>query len=346
MKRQFQGVRGKAFQKMGVYRREQIIRRLVPAALLIFAAGTGAFAPAGLKPSVSTQNAELRDDSSQMHAFSATSNKRGQQFGRGASSTTAVRMMFERMSEPLINALVTAQNESARLNLKDVDVECMLLGIVDHPQNVRVTLQKYGISFRQARATLEKMYKEIEGDTSSSSSSSSWGSMLNLNKKARDVDLPFANPLKRALTNSVKLADKMESETVNSEHVLLCLFDYNPATNKSETEEEGDLDFAVGAHAVILRMDSVDSDSFSKTEFCRTLIMDMKNPSNQSELVGVGGGGSETPTLNEIGIDMTEMARNYQLDPVFGRETEVYMSVRTLLRRRKNNPCLIGEPGE
>jgi len=42
---------------------------------------------------------------------------------------------------------------------------------------------------------------------------------------------------------------------------------------------------------------------------------------------------------------LTEQARENKLDRVYGRDEEIRMSIRTLVRRRKNNPCLIGEPG-
>ena len=43
--------------------------------------------------------------------------------------------------------------------------------------------------------------------------------------------------------------------------------------------------------------------------------------------------------------DLTEMARNGELDPVIGREEEIALIIQTLSRRKKNNPALIGEPG-
>jgi len=43
--------------------------------------------------------------------------------------------------------------------------------------------------------------------------------------------------------------------------------------------------------------------------------------------------------------DLTEMARNGNLDPVIGREDEIGLIIQTLSRRKKNNPALIGEPG-
>jgi ATP-dependent Clp protease ATP-binding subunit ClpC len=54
---------------------------------------------------------------------------------------------------------------------------------------------------------------------------------------------------------------------------------------------------------------------------------------------------SNTPTLDEYGRDLTELARNGQIDPVIGREAEIEQTVEVLSRRRKNNPVLIGEAG-
>ncbi len=50
-------------------------------------------------------------------------------------------------------------------------------------------------------------------------------------------------------------------------------------------------------------------------------------------------------SLERYGIDLTERARNGELDPVIGRDEEIRRAVQILLRRTKNNPVLIGEPG-
>lgn len=52
-----------------------------------------------------------------------------------------------------------------------------------------------------------------------------------------------------------------------------------------------------------------------------------------------------TPLLDKNGVDLTEKAAAGELDPVIGREKEEERVIRILLRRTKNNPCLIGEPG-
>jgi ATP-dependent Clp protease ATP-binding subunit ClpC len=61
------------------------------------------------------------------------------------------------------------------------------------------------------------------------------------------------------------------------------------------------------------------------------------NPSSRS--------GSRTPTLDQLGVDLTALARNGKLDPVWGRQTEIQRVIQILSRRNKNNPVLIGEPG-
>lgn len=54
---------------------------------------------------------------------------------------------------------------------------------------------------------------------------------------------------------------------------------------------------------------------------------------------------SKTPTLDEFGTNLTQLAEENRLDPVIGREKEIERVVEILGRRTKNNPVLIGEPG-
>jgi len=54
---------------------------------------------------------------------------------------------------------------------------------------------------------------------------------------------------------------------------------------------------------------------------------------------------SRTPSLDQLGIDLTAAARAGKLDPVIGRTNEIERIIQILSRRTKNNPALIGEPG-
>ncbi len=64
------------------------------------------------------------------------------------------------------------------------------------------------------------------------------------------------------------------------------------------------------------------------------------NPQVQTQTSGGGNG-----LLDEFGTNLTDMAKNDQLDPVIGRDKEIKRVIEILNRRSKNNPVLIGEPG-
>ncbi len=74
-----------------------------------------------------------------------------------------------------------------------------------------------------------------------------------------------------------------------------------------------------------------------------TRILSQSQP--QATAAGGGRSTSRTPTIDQLGIDLTQAARNNQLDPVIGRSNELERVVQILSRRTKNNPVLIGEPG-
>ncbi len=54
---------------------------------------------------------------------------------------------------------------------------------------------------------------------------------------------------------------------------------------------------------------------------------------------------SNTPTVDQLGTDLTALAESAKLDPVIGRKTEIERVIQILARRTKNNPALIGDPG-
>ncbi len=60
---------------------------------------------------------------------------------------------------------------------------------------------------------------------------------------------------------------------------------------------------------------------------------------------GSSRSGTRTPVLDQLGVDLTTLARSNKLDPVWGRQKEIQRVVQVLSRRTKNNPVLMGEPG-
>ena len=72
---------------------------------------------------------------------------------------------------------------------------------------------------------------------------------------------------------------------------------------------------------------------------------DLKGEGDSKNLNKKSGSYNQTPTLNQFGEDLTDKARQGNLDPIIGRKEEIERVIQILSRRTKNNPCLIGEPG-
>mmetsp|Transcript_10640 Transcript_10640/g.19287 ORF Transcript_10640/g.19287 Transcript_10640/m.19287 type:complete len:855 (-) Transcript_10640:289-2853(-) len=90
--------------------------------------------------------------------------------------------------------------------------------------------------------------------------------------------------------------------------------------------------------------------SLTSDDIYKTLLQDLQQADEKELLVAAGkesgtGSSSSTPTLEEVGTDLTLLAQQGRLDVVQGRDEEIKSCLRTLVRRRKNNPALIGEPG-
>lgn len=254
---------------------------------------------------------------------------------RKTTTTTTLpplSMVFERMSEDCIVSLVTAQKEARKLGLKEVTNEVMLAGIVDRPEKAKTTLTQYGITWRRVLVTLKEMYSNSNNDSSSFS-------FFKTQTTAAE-DLPFSRSLKTSMVAASKLADQMASKTVHSHHVLLALLEFDGTTAAKPEHER----ISCGALAVIINSDGV-NENFDALDFCNTLVAFLEQDAKEEQQLVMAGSASssgKTPTLSECGVDLTQQARAGQLDPVYGRDDEIRSCLRTLVRRRKNNPCLIG----
>jgi ATP-dependent Clp protease ATP-binding subunit ClpC len=137
------------------------------------------------------------------------------------------------------------------------------------------------------------------------------------------VEIPFTPRAKRVLELSLEEARQLGHNYIGTEHLLLGLI------------REGE-----GVAARVLENLGVDL-SKVRTQVIRML--------GETAEVAAGSGGSpgrnKTPTLDEFGSNLTQMAADGKLDPVVGRQKEIERVIQILGRRTKNNPVLIGEPG-
>ena len=136
------------------------------------------------------------------------------------------------------------------------------------------------------------------------------------------VEIPFTPRAKRVLELSLEEARQLGHNYIGTEHLLLGLI------------REGE-----GVAARVLENLGVD---LAKV---RTQVIRMLGETAEVAAGGGGKGSTKTPTLDEFGTNLTQMAAEAKLDPVVGRHNEIDRVIQILGRRTKNNPVLIGEPG-
>jgi ATP-dependent Clp protease ATP-binding subunit ClpC len=127
---------------------------------------------------------------------------------------------------------------------------------------------------------------------------------------------------KKVIELAVDEARRLGHHYIGTEHLLLGLV------------REGE-----GIAAGVLESLGVSLDKV-RAEVTRILSQSMPQGAAQG-----GRSATRTPTVDQLGIDLTAAARANKLDPVIGREKEIERVVQILSRRTKNNPVLIGEPG-
>jgi ATP-dependent Clp protease ATP-binding subunit ClpC len=132
----------------------------------------------------------------------------------------------------------------------------------------------------------------------------------------------FTPRAKRVLELAFDEARQLGHTYIGTEHILLGLI------------REGE-----GVAAQVLHNLGVD------LERVRKQVLDLLGEGAGPAASGKAGRARKTPTLDQFGRDLTDMAREGKLDPVIGREAEIQRVIQVLSRRTKNNPCLIGEPG-
>ncbi|MGK7872214.1 MAG: ATP-dependent Clp protease ATP-binding subunit [Xenococcaceae cyanobacterium] len=136
------------------------------------------------------------------------------------------------------------------------------------------------------------------------------------------VEIPFTPRAKRVLELSLEEARQLGHNYIGTEHLLLGLI------------REGE-----GVAARVLENLGVD---LSKV---RTQVIRMLGETAEVAAGPGSSGRTKTPTLDEFGSNLTNLAGEGKLDPVVGRIKEIERVIQILGRRTKNNPVLIGEPG-
>ncbi len=225
--------------------------------------------------------------------------------------------MFERFTDRARKVMALANQEAQRFNHEYIGTEHILLGLVKEGSGVGANVLKaLSVDLRKVRLEVEKLVKQGP-------------EMVTMGK------LPQTPRAKKVIEYAIEEARNLNHNYVGTEHLLLGLL------------REHD-----GVAAQVLRNLGL------KLEEVREEVLNLLGASGEeAEETTMGGGGeggsggaprkgkSTTPALDSFGRDLTELAKNKELDPVIGREREIERLVQVLCRRTKNNPVLLGEAG-
>jgi ATP-dependent Clp protease ATP-binding subunit ClpC len=217
--------------------------------------------------------------------------------------------MFERFTDRARKVMALANQEAQRFNHEYIGTEHILLGLVKEGSGVGANvLKNLDVDLRKVRLEVEKLVK-------------SGPDMVTMGK------LPQTPRAKKVIEYAIEEARNLNHNYVGTEHLLLGLL----------REHDG-----VAAQVLMnlgLKLEEV------REEVLNLLGAGVESEEPQAQEKQSQNRKSKTPALDSFGRDLTELAREGQLDPVIGRQKEIERVIQILCRRQKNNPVLLGEAG-
>ena len=244
--------------------------------------------------------------------------------------------MFERFTDRARKVMALANQEAQRLNHEYIGTEHMLLGLVKEGSGVGANvLKNLDVDLRKVRLEVEKLVK-------------AGAEMVTMGK------LPQTPRAKKVIEYAIEEARNLNHNYVGTEHLLLGLLREHDGVAaqvlmnlglKLEEVREEVLNL-LGANGQESNEGSSSSGpSMSEGPGGGSLGSSSSSSSSSGSGTPASKGKSKTPALDSFGRDLTELARENQLDPVIGRTSEIERLVQVLCRRTKNNPVLLGEAG-
>ncbi len=220
--------------------------------------------------------------------------------------------------------MTCAGEEARRLGNSKIYPEHLFLGLLrlSHGRAIDV-LMALGLDFYEVKDRIEeKLEKKRE----------KIDSLTEL-----DFTLAANSILKKVMEEALKLGD----EQVDSEHVMLAIL-RNESGFVTKLFKSMGIDYDVFKEQLLKERMTMQSDYKENTDDEEEMGEEdpLFNPYRQPVQ-----GKTDTPVLDNFGIDITKAAEEGALDPIVGRENEIERLAQILSRRKKNNPVLIGEPG-
>ncbi|MBS3820363.1 MAG: AAA domain-containing protein [Planctomycetes bacterium] len=225
--------------------------------------------------------------------------------------------MFERFTERARKVIALANQEAQRFNHEYIGTEHILLGLVKEGTGVGANvLKNLGVELHKVRMEVEKLVK-------------AGPDMVTMGK------LPQTPRAKKVIEYSIEEARNLNHNYVGTEHILLGLLREHDGVAAQVLMNLGLKLEEVREEVLKLLGAGVDPEEATAGA----------SEGASSSTSGQRRGKSKTPALDNFGRDLTELAREGQLDPVIGRVDEIERVIQVLCRRTKNNPVLLGEAG-
>ncbi|MDQ3496748.1 MAG: ATP-dependent Clp protease ATP-binding subunit, partial [Actinomycetota bacterium] len=219
--------------------------------------------------------------------------------------------MFERFTERARKVVVLAQDEARHFNHNYIGTEHLLLGLLREDEGVAAQ------ALYSLNVVLDEVREQVE-------------SIVGYGEEGTGAQAPFTPRSKKVLELALREALQLGHNYIGTEHILLGL------VRESE-----------GVAARVLSNLDVDPDKVR-----REVVRRLGGGRSRSRGGGEAGGGRgveakrpKTRQLDQYGRNLTSYAEEDKLDPVIGRSQEIARIMQILVRRTKNNPVIIGEPG-
>jgi ATP-dependent Clp protease ATP-binding subunit ClpC len=235
--------------------------------------------------------------------------------------------MFERFTDRARKVMALANQEAQRLNHEYIGTEHILLGLVKEGSGVGANvLKNLEVDLRKVRLEVEKLVK-------------AGPEMVTMGK------LPQTPRAKKVIEYAIEEARNLNHNYVGTEHLLLGLLREHDGVAAQVLMNLG-LKLEEVREEVLNLLGAGNEQGEGPSSAGPGGTGDLASSGPQSGASAPGAKGkSKTPALDSFGRDLTELARENNLDPVIGRTTEIERVVQVLCRRTKNNPVLLGEAG-
>ena len=217
--------------------------------------------------------------------------------------------MINKFTDKARKVLICAQEEAIKLGHQYIGTEHLLIGLLKEETGIAAKV------LSALNVDLAEIYSILKTNLTPT--------------QTPNADFGYTPRAKKVIELALEEAAQLGHNYVGTEHILLGLL----------REEESFaaqiliniVDIATLKRQVLELLG--ETRQYSKQEYNQ-----MSNDSNRQST-------TSTPLLDEFGTDLNKLALERKLDPVIGRQTEIERVVQILLRRTKNNPVLIGEPG-